>query len=242
MKFQIKNRFSGDVQFECEIDAKEMDDISLKLRLAVLIAFKTGANLSDADLSGADLSGANLRGADLRGADLRDANLRDANLLRADLSDANLLRADLSGAILRDANLLRADLSDANLRDAILRDANLLRADLSGVKNLKSQPSQTVIVSHGDLIVYKKLNEGVATLLIPKEAKRSNATGRKCRAEYAVVLELPDGVETGTSKHDSNFVYKVGETVRPHEWCNDWSRECAGGIHFFITKEEADAY
>ncbi len=78
MKFEVKNRFTGLVQFTAEIAA---DEKCADLRGANL----RGANLSDADLSDADLSG-----ADLRGADLSDANLSGADLSDADLSDANL--------------------------------------------------------------------------------------------------------------------------------------------------------
>ena len=63
----------------------------------------------------------------------------------------------------------------------------------------------TNIVPEGELVGWKKLWEGkIARLRIPAEAKRSNATGRKCRAEFAVVLDIWDGVgvpvEEGRSK------------------------------------------
>jgi len=132
MKYEIKNRFTGDVQFTADIDATEDTLKSVKIGLAVRWAIKSRAYLSDADLSGADLSDANLIGADLI-----DANLRGANLSRADLIDANLSGADLSGANLIDAYLIgadlsRADLIDANLIGADLIDANLRGANLSG--------------------------------------------------------------------------------------------------------------
>ena len=42
---------------------------------------------------------------------------------------------------------------------------------------------------------------------------------------------------------DENFKYKVGETVRPEQgFSEDWVIECAPGIHFFITREEAEAW
>ena len=151
-----------------------------------------------------------LRGADLSGADLRGANLRVANLRGANLSGANLSGADLSGA------------------------------DLSGAKNLTAiLLAETTILPEGDLIGYKKLHGGViCKLRIPAEAKRSNATGRKCRAEYAVVL---DG--GGASQYDQSFKYKVGETVKPTEpFDEDRWKECAPGIHFFLTKVEAEAF
>ena len=120
MVFEIKNRFTGAVQFTAEIDCDPDMSISVKIGLAVMWALKTNANLrdaylGDAYLGGADLGSAVLRGAVLRGADLRGADLRDAVLRDADLRDANLRGADLSGA----------DLSGANLRGAYLRGANL---------------------------------------------------------------------------------------------------------------------
>ena len=175
-----------------------------------------------ADLRGADLSGADLRGADLSGADLRWANLSEA-----DLSGANLRWASLSGA---------------DLRGAYLSGANLSETYLSGAKNVPSL-SWTIVPSEGDIIVYKKLSEGICTLLIPKEAKRLNATGRKCRAEFARVLNLPEGVTIGHSMYDDTFVYEVGQTVAPKEpFCEDRWDECSSGIHFFITREEAENY
>jgi hypothetical protein len=68
MKFEVRNRFSGAVQFTAEIECDEGASTSIKLGLAVRWAIKSRADLSGADLSGADLSGADLRSADLSGA------------------------------------------------------------------------------------------------------------------------------------------------------------------------------
>ena len=86
MKFEIKNRWNGEVQFTAEIECTEDTPYSIRLGLAVRIAHLRDANLSDANLRDADLSDANLRGADLRDADLRDADLSGADLSGADLS------------------------------------------------------------------------------------------------------------------------------------------------------------
>ena len=152
-----------------------------------------------------------------------------------------VVNADLRRANLRDANLRRANLIGADLRDANLRGANLI-----GAKCIPDNVSATTsIVPDGDLVVYKQLaNDSIATLKIPKEAKRSNATGRKCRAEYAEVLAIQEkeggAMESGVSWYDNSFVYRVGETVHPHEWCEDRWQECAGGIHFYLTRYEAE--
>jgi Pentapeptide repeats (8 copies) len=126
-KFEVRNRWSGNVQFTAEITVTPDMLPSVKLGLAVKWARKSGAYLS-----GANLSGANLRGAYLSGANLSGANLRDAYLRGADLSGANLSGADLSGADLSDAYLSGANLRDAYLRDAYLSGANLSGANLSG--------------------------------------------------------------------------------------------------------------
>ncbi len=120
MNFQIKNRFSGEVQFECELSADvENASYGFKLGFSVKKAFELGADLRDAVLRDADL-----RDADLSDADLSDADLRGADLRDADLSDADLRGADLRGAVLRDADLRGADLRGADLRGADLSGAD----------------------------------------------------------------------------------------------------------------------
>src|ERR1051325_243734 len=147
MKFEIHNRWSGAVQYTCELSAEVADkSYSIQLGFAIKKAIAEKANLhetnlrdaslrdadlSDASLRGGDLSGANLNGADLIGAnligaDLSDASLCGAHLRYADLNDANLCDADLIGA-----NLIGADLSDASLCGANLRDTDLSDTDLS---------------------------------------------------------------------------------------------------------------
>ena len=75
MNIQIKARFSDKVLFETEAPS---------IKVALELAVKSCANLSDADLIDANLSCADLRGANLRDADLIDANLSCAYLSGAD--------------------------------------------------------------------------------------------------------------------------------------------------------------
>lgn len=164
--------------------------------------------------------------ADLRGADLRSAYLRGANLRSADLRNTYFSGADLRGADLRGAYLNGADLFGATCTDTVL--------------NLQCP-------EEGSFIAWKKLRNGaIAKLLIPSHAKRSSATSRKCRASEAKVLAIYnfDGAELteGYSNHYAAFVYKVGETVYPDKWDEDRWDECSNGIHFFITREEAEEY
>lgn len=49
-------------------------------------------------------------------------------------------------------------------------------------------------------------------------------------------------LDEARSLHDMNFVYKVGATVEPTEPFSFMNDECAAGIHFFLTREEAEDY
>lgn len=168
MKFEVKNRYTGNVQFAAEIECDENEAYSVKLGLAVKWGMKAKANLSGADLSGADLSGAK---------------------------------------------------------------------DVPEIAK-----AQTLITPECDIIGWKKCKDGVIVkLMIPSSAKRHNATGRKCRAEYADVMEVI-GAEVGISQHDYKTEYRVGQIVTCDKWGEDRFEECAGGIHFFITRIEAENY
>ena len=184
-----------------------------------------GAYLQGAYLQGADLQGADLRGADLRGANLQGAYLRGADLRGADLRGANLRGADLQGAYLRGADLRVADLRWADLQGAYLR----------GAKNIPFVPM--TCPDSGAFIGWKKCRgDLIVKLLIPEDARRSSATGRKCRCDKATVLsiETPDGMPAGTdtarSQRHADFLYK------------NRFNECAPGIHFFINRQEAVDY
>lgn len=217
-----------------------------------------GADLSRANLSGADLRGADLNGADLRGAELSDADLRGADLRNADLCNANLrnanlrgvylLNADLSGADFRGVNLHNAELCGVNLHNADLRIANLCGADLHNAKNVPYIPM--VCPEEGSFIGWKKAEGGkvIVKLRIPSDAKRSSATTRKCRCSKADVIAIYnlDGTDAGEttchSDYDNNFIYEVGKTVEVTDFDNDRWNECAKGIHFFISRQEAIDY
>lgn len=180
----------------------------------------------------------------LHGANLRFADLSDADLHGADLSDANLSDANLCGADLRGACLLGADLRYAHLYGAKLSELTVAQT--------------SILPDEGDIIGWKKAyvddaiddaTPVIVKLLIPADAQRSNATGRKCRASKARVLDLQDKQgnslppdTTAYSRYDTDFTYKKGETVHVEDFdTNRWD-ECAPGIHFFITRIEAVEY
>jgi hypothetical protein len=173
---------------------------------------------------------ANLSGADLRWADLRWADLRWADLRGADLSGADLRGADLSGA-----DLSGADLSGANLKVVPTYNEGTCFYALQ-------------CPEEGSFIGFKKCRKDrIVKLLITDDALRSSATTRKCRANKVKVLEIlsidkKESFERAISKQDSDFEYIVGETIEINDFDKDRWNECSSGIHFFITRKEAEQY
>ena len=125
---------------------------------------------------------------------------------------------------------VRADLSGANLREA---------------KNLNFP---IACPEKGSFTAFKKAGVYIIELEIPSDALRSSSTTRKCRCSKAKVVSItnldgtPSDVKSVASNYDSEFIYNLGETVEvPNFDTNRWN-ECAPGIHFFITRQEAVDY
>ena len=146
--------------------------------------------------------------------------------------DGSVLYEGAAGMTLLGA-LVSAARSGANLAGAYLA-----RANLTGAKNAEVAIARTRILPEGSIIGWKRCGAVIVKLLIPAEAKRSHAFGRKCRAEYADVLEVIGG-EVGVSDYDHKTEYRVGQRVNPDRFDENWQEECAAGIHFFITEIEA---
>lgn len=234
-----------------------------KKRLDLSGADLYGASLYDADLYDANLRGADLYGvillrADLRKADLCEADLRRADLSWADLCEAELCRANLRGANLRGANLYDARLRGGNLREADLYEANLYKADLRGADmdratlyeaNLREAKWDTTTTGlapapEGTLIGWGTKSGHIVKMEIPVEARRSCATSRKHRAEYVRVLEIDDG-SLQRIEHASKYgvmVYEVGQIARADKWDDNRWNECSHGIHFFLSRHEAEMW
>lgn len=138
----------------------------------------------------------------------------------------------------------------ADLYGADLRGANLCGANLCGAKNVNIP---LACPEKGSFIGFKKVvgtkeDPLIVELEISEDAMRSSATGRKCRCSKAKVVSITteDGseVEDGYahSSYDPEFIYEVGKTVEVSDFDTNRWNECAPGIHFFITRQEAVDY
>ena len=134
-----------------------------------------------------------------------------------------------------------AGLTDANLRGANLREANLFcaflhEADLTDAK----LPVFQIVPETGSFIGWKKAGGKIVKLEIPDNAKRtSTLVSRQCRAEFVRVLEIEGAKATTSGK---SGVYRVGGITRPDSYDPDIRIECTHGIHFFVTRKEAEEY
>ena len=180
----------------------------------------------------------------MNAAELKEVLDKHLKWLRSESggSRANLYGADLSRANLSGANLSGADLSGANLSGA-----NLSRAEIE--LELLNKFLPIVCPDTGSFTAWKKVSKGkIIKLEVLADAKRSSAYGRKCRCSAAkcLAIENADGTDSGlteiASNYDSDFIYRVGEIVSVPNFDEDRRNECAPGIHFFITRQEAVDY
>ena len=182
---------------------------------------------------------ANLSNQDLSGLDMYCAIMIYADMRCADMTGANMISAIMTGANISGANMSGADMSGANMTGAIMSGA-----DMTGAKNIPQHviDMTRVVPDSGDVIGWKKCKDDVIVkLLIPSDAKRSNATSKKCRASFVKVMKV-FGAEKGISKHDGKTTYIKDEIVRCDKWNEDRFNECSGGIHFFMSRKEAEDY
>ena len=198
------------------------------------------AVIENKDMRHKDLSCINLSHAILTGNDMRHTDLSSINLSHAKLIDNDMRWIDMSYADLRYAKLTGNDMTSTDMRYTYTRDTCFEDCIIP-----------MACPSDGAFIGWKKaLGCGEAVLvklLIPEDAKRSSATGRKCRCNKAKVIEIlsmKDNKELkcAVSEHDDSFIYIKGEVVCEPNFCEDRFTECAEGIHFFIDRTEAEKY
>ena len=123
-------------------------------------------------------------------------------------------------------------------------------------RDVPTQKPKNTVETKSPIIGYKKAyDDNLVILEIPVWAKhnmdRENVFDKqyaKHRCSEALVKEIINlrtgkNVETARSIQEYNFMYNVGETVRPRNgFCEILNEVCAGGIHFFLDRETAENY
>lgn len=208
----------------------------------------SGMNLSRARFNGATFSRVNFSHAKLAGA-----NFEGASFNEVDFSDADLTGANFDGAYFIYANLNNADMQDASL-DAV-RFEHIIINKSTKIFIPLSCPSS------GSFIGWKKAQYEtpesteyyplcIVKLLVPEDARRSSAFGKKCRCDKAIILGAYD-CATGRpldksivirSTYSFDFAYHIGDTITIPDFDDNRWYECSYGFHFFIDEESAKNY
>ena len=205
-----------------------------------------------------------LENMNLENYDLSDMNFSHSNFINVNLSNVNFCSSQLVNVLLDDCDLQNANLKNANLERASLRRANLTKVDISGARLyaavLENASLDDIIFDdktenfcihcpeQGAFVAYKKgLDNLIIKLLIPSDSRRVSSTMNCCRCDKAKVLEIKNF--EGTKFFDEawstvaeNFCYKLGEWVYAENFNEDRWYDSTGGIHFWMTEEEAKAY
>lgn len=230
-----------------DADLSDADLTEADLRDAILC----WAKLSNAEIGGANLAGANLNGADLRDADLSHADLTYTYLRDADLSGANLVGVSLRDSVLCGAKLFHAAMTRASLADAELDENTVLDGVIYDEATAFFKPC---CPEEGSFVAFKKAtiyntsrSKVIVKLQVPAKAQRSSATSRKCRVSEAKVISITslDGKKSfkkARAEYTKSFIYEVGKTVKVKDFDPCRWKECAPGIHCFITRDEAVNY
>ena len=156
---------------------------------------------------------------------------RHLHWLNRDCENWESMRADLHNADLHDANMSYANMSGVNMSYA-----NMRGADISGTDRLRKG-----IKLNEPIIGWKKCKNNVLVKLeIPRGAIVFSINNSKCRTDKAKVLEIIGG-DRAYSKHKF-FSYYVGDVIEIFDFNCEYNVECAKGIHFFKTREEAENY
>ena len=222
---QVKNRGKGDVLCVKNADLRELDLTGEDLR---------GVDFSWSDLSGTRLDGADLDGATLDNAMMNHCSLRGTSLRDASVQGVNFRWSDLTGLHVEGSNLWRSVFEYA-VMDGIVADG-------------RTRFFRMFCPETGAFLAYKKcFNDRLVQLLVPADARRVSAACNACRCDKAKVLTIKsfdykERFSEAWSLVDENFVYRVGEWVEAKNYNPDRWMESTGGIHFWMSREEALAY
>lgn len=201
-------------------------------------------DLTNAELSDADFTLSSFQNTKLDGANFENSSVENALFDGCSMKNANFKHANMKTGSFR-----YCDMRNCNIEDADLFGAVLEYAKLDGIiSNEGTKWFRLHCPERGAFLGYKKcVNNRLVQLLIPADAKRTSATLPSCRCNKAKVLTIKsfdyqDNYDEAWSLVDENFVYKKGEWVEVKDFNEDRWMDSTTGIHFWMTRKEAQDY
>ena len=217
----------------------------------------TGANLDSVDVRNSMFVNTTLTGASLRISDISHTKFNELDMAKTDFTYSRICMSEFSGVNMKDSKFIDATIRqswfcecymcDADFNKAWIKDSVRAFTNVALAKNWPLTP--LTCPDTGSFIGWKKAYDEagfskIVCLEIPADAKRLSAFGRRCRCDKAKVIGIysRDGSPYDGEVHsmwDREFVYRVGQMVAVDNFDDDRFKECAPGIHFFITRQEA---
>ncbi len=203
----------------------------------------------DMDLSGEDLSHMDFTLSSFQNTVLNGVNFENSIVENALFDGCPMKGANFKNARMVTASFRYCDMRECNIEGADLFGAVLEFAKLDGIiSNDDTKWFRLHCPETGAFLAYKKcVNDRMVQLLVPADAKRTSATLRSCRCNKAKVLtiksfDFKENFDEAWSLVDENFVYKRGEWVEVKDFNEDRWQDSTTGIHFWMTRAEAEAY
>ena len=206
----------------------------------------------DEDFSGANFSGAELINMTFRICDFRGADFSGLKLEGVTFEDCLFDFIETDNFLHHNIKLIQFDRAGIRVKWVEYMGNYKIKCFTIFSKDI-SYPIDT---DGENLICYKKIHvekdfsiaygNAVAKLEIPAYADRMVYKGDKCRASCARVLEIKDkqgnNYDVGCSAfYPCEEEYRVDHMVYASNF-DDSLEVCSGGIHFFLTEEEAWEY
>lgn len=226
-------------------------------------------DLSFLEIKNRDLSRASFNKCNMNDMRIQNCDLSYTGLYSNKMNNITFSICNFNKTKIYSNDLLRGLFTNCTLTNVRLVNTNLAKAEIRKCKldNIIANPFTSFYnlqcPEEGSFIGFKKAYINtmpnnktdlsvlpvIVKLQITEDSLRSSSTSRKCRCSKAKVLSISylDGTECpedtiAYSEYNNYFVYKVGEILEIKDFNKDRWKECASGIHFFITREEAVNY
>ena len=173
-----------------------------------------------------------------------DVNLYNSETENCAFGNCYFENTNLSYSIIKENTYTDTEFNDCYFTDSLIE----------GNTGDECFSAPSIVPECGSFIGWKKCfvsasnkTPVIVKLEILEDSKRSSGTERKCRCEKAKVISITsiDGetsYDVAYSFFDLLFAYRVGDIVKSDSFNDNKFATCSNGIHFFLTRQEAEDY
>lgn len=260
----FRNAYLENADFS-DADVNDCDFTNAKLINAVF----ADASLQNTNFTGADCTSADFNHARFDVSNLTNANFTDADLNHAVFGDvdkeANSVKftgANFTGTNFYQISYYNYDRDERNSPLHYIEEEKKKKETTIKTPVGLGDKKKSSVPMHGSFTGWAVLDDGlIAQLLIPAEAGRSNTAipyndehissfpkmaHNLCRCEYAEVVAIYNGNKksnVGKMTHDTREItFEAGKIVRSYSFDINSKTAATDGIHFYMTKREAEDY